>query len=449
MASGSPTFTKLNEENYSTWSGEMEAWLRASGLWRLVSGRQKAPSTSSPVTQAEADALDAFGARLDKAAGWLYLMVEQEQRIHFQGIQDSPVKMWEALEAEESLQSLINRVESSKQKIKELRPSSFTLEQLDDELASMALIRALPDEFSGFTSSLLLMDKLDKTTVHQAFVTEDLQRRKRAQDASGSSQALAARSGSQFATKTCDFCGREGHKFAECKTFERAKSQAQEDAQKPRTPSTQTPEKAQRVTEFAGNASTPYPSPSPLPSTPLQLDADFHWLADTGATSHMTPHRHWFKSYTSHKIPIRLADNSIVYSLGVGSVVFEPVVNGKVVRAVELTRVLHVLALRSNLLSCLYLARNKGFNITIASHSIDFKCKGTSLFTATIHSNNSAELDGSTLTSETAFSVSTLPVDLSLWHRRFIHHNYADVKSMITVSSWQDAFPSFSLLLES
>jgi hypothetical protein len=36
---------------------------------------------------------------LDKAAGWLFLMVEQEQRVHFQGIQDSPVKMWEALEA--------------------------------------------------------------------------------------------------------------------------------------------------------------------------------------------------------------------------------------------------------------------------------------------------------------------------------------------------------------
>ncbi|XP_006459178.1 hypothetical protein AGABI2DRAFT_60112, partial [Agaricus bisporus var. bisporus H97] len=106
--------------------------------------------------------LDAFEARLDKAAGWLYLMVEQEQGIHFSGIQDSPVKMWEALEAvhrqkragmrfnaydelfpirkleEESLQSLINRVESSKRKIKELRPSSFTLEMLDDELTSMA-----------------------------------------------------------------------------------------------------------------------------------------------------------------------------------------------------------------------------------------------------------------------------------------------------------------------
>ncbi|EKM73429.1 hypothetical protein AGABI1DRAFT_134791 [Agaricus bisporus var. burnettii JB137-S8] len=163
----------------------------------------------------------------------------------------------------------------------------------------------------------------------------------------------------------------------------------------------------------------------------------------------MTPHRHWFKSYSPHRIPIRLADNSLVYSAGVGSVVFQPVVNGQETRAVEFTRVLHVPDLRSNLLSCLYLAWHKGFNITISAQSIDFQCKGISLFTATIHSNNSAELDGSTLTSETAFSVSTLPVDLSLWHRRFIHHNYADVKSMITVSSWQDAFPSLSLLLES
>jgi hypothetical protein len=75
----------------------------------------------------------------------------------------------------------------------------------------MALIRALLEEYSGFTLSLLLMDKLDKTTVHQAFVTEDLQRRKRVQDASGGSQALAARFGFKSKSKTCDFCGRDNH----------------------------------------------------------------------------------------------------------------------------------------------------------------------------------------------------------------------------------------------
>ena len=212
MASGTPTFVKLNGENYTTWSGEMEAWLRASGLWKVVSGKQKSPTVSATPTAEESMALDAWETKCDKAAGWLFLMVEQEQRVHFNGIQDDPVKMWTALEAvhrqkkagmrfnayddlfsirkleEESLQSLINRVEDCKRRIKELRPSSFTLEMLDDELASMALIRALPDDFSAFSSSLLLMDKLDKTTIHQAFVTEDIQRKKRAQDASGGSQ---------------------------------------------------------------------------------------------------------------------------------------------------------------------------------------------------------------------------------------------------------------------
>jgi hypothetical protein len=62
MASGSPAFAKLNGENYSTWSGEMEAWLRASGLLRLVSGKVKAPVVSAAVTEAEANALDAWEA---------------------------------------------------------------------------------------------------------------------------------------------------------------------------------------------------------------------------------------------------------------------------------------------------------------------------------------------------------------------------------------------------
>ncbi|KAJ8583102.1 hypothetical protein M405DRAFT_918982, partial [Rhizopogon salebrosus TDB-379] len=55
------------------------------------------------------------------------------------------------------------------------------------------------------------------------------------------------------------------------------------------------------------------------------------------------------------------ADNNIVYSAGVGTVVFSPVVDGKTVRAVEFTRVLHVPDLRNNLLSVLYLTHNIGF----------------------------------------------------------------------------------------
>src|SRR6266705_411415 len=111
------------------------------------------------------------------------------------------------------------------------------------------------------------------------------------------------------------------------------------------------------LVEFAGNARDPSTSSS---STPPNFD----WLADTGATSHMTPHYHWVQNYSPLCIPIRLADNSIVYSSGVGTVVLHPrMMDGKASQAVEFTRVLHVPSLCNNLLSCLYLARHKNIEI--------------------------------------------------------------------------------------
>jgi hypothetical protein len=93
--------------------------------------------------------------------------------------------------------------------------------------------------------------------------------------------------------------------------------------------------------KFAGHASLRSVDPSD-PHTPLQLDADFDWNADTGATSHMTPHHHWVQNYTSLYIPIKLADNTVIYSARVGTVLFNPVIRGKSTRAAEFTRVLYV-----------------------------------------------------------------------------------------------------------
>ena len=85
---------------------------------------------------------------------------------------------------------------------------------------------------------------------------------------------------------------------------------------------------ASKGTEFAGNVSTCTHEPSG--SSPLlQLDADFDWITDTGATSHTTPHHHWIHNYKPYCIPIQLADNSIVYLAGMGSVMFRPVIEGR------------------------------------------------------------------------------------------------------------------------
>jgi hypothetical protein len=80
-----------------------------------------------------------------------------------------------------------------------------------------------------------------------------------------------------------------------------------------------TSQSVQSIREFAGNASLHSFDPS-HPLCPLQLDADADWNADTGATSHMTPHHHWLCNYAPRRVPIKLADNNIVYSAGVGTV---------------------------------------------------------------------------------------------------------------------------------
>lgn len=99
-----------------------------------------------------------------------------------------------------------------------------------------------------------------------------------------------------------------------------------------------------------------------LPS-PITLNAHY-WNADTGATAHMTPHRHWLRNYRPHRVPIELADSReggkrIVYSSGIGTVLFTPVVNDKVSRQLAFSDVLHVPDLGNNLFSILTLTEQK------------------------------------------------------------------------------------------
>jgi hypothetical protein len=106
-------------------------------------------------------------------------------------------------------------------------------------------------------------------------------------------------------------------------------------------------------TEFAGAASTR----SSLSNT---LVSDF-WNADTGATSHMTPRRDWFKDYRPSQVLICVANCDVVRAAGIGSVEFLPVKSGLVLCPVVFTNVLHVPALAENLFSVLTVTRKHGF----------------------------------------------------------------------------------------
>jgi hypothetical protein len=167
---------------------------------------------------------------------------------------------------------------------------------LDKELTSMVLIQALPDEYSHFVSLLLLMDKLDKDMVQQAFITEEIQCHCRAADAVSVAAMVTA-----SAPLQCEFCSRPGHAQSTCRTCARAQENARKQAAsgwnwKQRQGAKKAQETAATVpvVEFAGNASAL--SDLPDPSSLMQPHADFRWNADTGCTSTMMPHRHSYLS---------------------------------------------------------------------------------------------------------------------------------------------------------
>ncbi|KAG2076118.1 hypothetical protein BDR04DRAFT_1004513, partial [Suillus decipiens] len=180
----------------------MKAYLRTKGLWLLVSGKESRPPASEPEEQAKWD------QKQDKAAGELFLHCSADQRLHFEDVQDDPVKIWTTLESthvqqlpatrfnawddfftirkrpDESLSTLIARIEEGMAKIQRLRPQDsskpYSLADLDAELVSMAMIHALGDDYAQFASSLILLKSLDKKELKAAFLAEETQRRRRA-----------------------------------------------------------------------------------------------------------------------------------------------------------------------------------------------------------------------------------------------------------------------------
>ena len=181
-------------------------------------------------------------------------------------------------------------------KVRNLCPDAFSLDDLDKELVAMTMIRALPDSYSSFASSLQLLDKLDKDTLQSAFVNEEALRNR-----SSTSGSTALSASTPSAAVVCAFCGLLGHLIDSCHRFARAKEQATQDAQekkkqrnkgKSNAPATsnaaaakETAALASNITEFAGQASVRLSSHSITPDDP----AYNLWTADTGATSHMTP----------------------------------------------------------------------------------------------------------------------------------------------------------------
>jgi len=134
-----------------------------------------------------------------------------------------------------------------------------------------------------------------------------------------------------------------------------------------------------------------------------------------------------------HRVPIRIANGLVVYSEGVGSVRFNPIVDGQEMPPLEFTDVLYVPALCSNLFSVLFLTLHRHFTVSIKGNTLDFIRSGKTVFQAKTGVSSSAFLVGETIPVEESASLSsttTLPLDWDLWHCRLCHHHLSGIKKL-------------------
>ena len=213
-------FPALNDTNWRQWADNMQALLSTKELWEYVDGSNPVPTPQDAnlVTPTEKKELLEWKRKAAKASGEIWLALEDSQKVHVSELKSSPAEMWKKLEGvhlqqkpssrfvaydslfnirkeeTETLSALMARVDKAMQDIKSLRPSTFTLNDLDQELLCMTLIRALPTEFDHFASSLLLLDTLNLDKLKSAFQNEESQRLAR---------TTAATSSLAFKTSTC------------------------------------------------------------------------------------------------------------------------------------------------------------------------------------------------------------------------------------------------------
>ena len=257
--------------------------------------------------------------------------------------------------------------------------------------------------------------------------------------------AIAPVSGSQTAAPAsglvCAFCGKSGHTVERCFKFADSSKKAKEEVQQSTSNSknrcsnrkgkANAAQDAQTPTESAGAASIrSSTSPSTLPDA---------WNADTGATSHMTPRREWFKSYTACSVPIRVANGQVVYAAGRGTVEFAPVRGNRNLRPVLFSNVLHVPALNQNLLSVLTLTCDHGFDVRIQFRTMEFIKDSIPRFYASVGADRVALLSGRSVVQAVASSMdagrcvfaSSGQANYETWHRRFGHISLACLKSLV------------------
>ncbi|KAG8886994.1 hypothetical protein FRB98_000677, partial [Tulasnella sp. 332] len=240
---------------------------------------------------------------------------------------------------DESLTDFLSHLQIAKDHILASMPADAKASDLLDTLVAFFGLYHLEETKEN--------DEMYRTLQHTTKITlnEQVARETAAAAANESAhhvQANTAKEGAKTHSKkqegpTCSHCN-NAHKTEDCwaKFPEKCPEwmklkmefQAAEKAKKQATTSHRREKAAQMEEESKPEESAKMASRSSS-SVASGDSADHDWNTDTEATLSMTLHHHWIRDMIPCHIPMWIENNEVVYALGRGEVLFQPVIDGE------------------------------------------------------------------------------------------------------------------------
>lgn len=430
--------TKFNGTDFGLWKYQMSVFLEYHGLYDIVSGREVRPQ----------ERYENWDTTDKKAKYALTQSLELSQIRHVINCRTSN-EIWTRLEAlyeqknETSVHLLLARFFEYKMDPNKMTVSEHVsnVEQMARQLEDVGhkqdettiitkILHSLPVSFRSVISA---WDSVPRNEQRLANLLPRLMKEEQLAKSFGElkinsedeSVALCAKKSKHVKKpkqdkKTfkgkCFNCNEEGHTARQCKKPKQESKQANSASQEKR------PSQGDAFTASSSSAFRERPN-------------EDCWIADSGASNHMTFRREWFETFKAindRTVPITVGNKNIVYARGKGNIKVISTVNGKE-REGTLYDVLWIPDLGRNLLSIGASTKHENRTIIEENQIKIINKKNQTTMIGYSHERNLYTMDTQVVLAEReAHYAEKEAQPMSVWHERFGHVSYKKLEQMIT-----------------
>jgi transposase InsO family protein len=259
--------------------------------------------------------------------------------------------------------------------------------------------------------------------------------------ATSSRPSTSRPSSSTPGTQTCDLHGAGNHATKDCRTLKRRAEEKAKAKDKSKAKAKANSADADTDSDSSdASANAHFVTVGKRVAKSIRLysarDSPGHantCIADTGATSHIVPHRDWFEStsYRAFDKPrkVHFGDQSYAEALGIGDVHLTSKVDGQTCTVI-LTHVLHVPSFNLSLISVHRLC-NKGIRAKFTHDACRVSLDGKVIMTG-YHKRNLYHLRVLPIVHLPPLELAHAAIDINVLHRRLGHRNHDSLRRMVS-----------------